>query len=163
MEEKDYKDLLSCLNEEQFTKFINSLNDDPIKGACYNPKNISFEIIKENIFGALNEEYGFLSYPFGTLVGNDPLYFGGAFYPLDHSSFAVSRNLSLFLKDKNDLKILDLCAAPGGKSIALSSLIKPSILVCNDISFKRAEVLNSMQKDLEQKMLLLPVRIHMLS
>lgn len=38
MEEKDYKDLLSCLNEEQFTKFINSLNDDPIKGACYNPK-----------------------------------------------------------------------------------------------------------------------------
>lgn len=141
MEEKDYKDLLSCLNEEQFTKFINSLNDDPIKGACYNPKNISFEIIKENIFGALNEEYGFLSYPFGTLVGNDPLYFGGAFYPLDHSSFAVSRNLSLFLKDKNDLKILDLCAAPGGKSIALSSLIKPSILVCNDISFKRAEVL----------------------
>lgn len=47
----------------------------------------------------------------------------------------------MFLKDKNDLKILDLCAAPGGKSIALSSLIKPSILVCNDISFKRAEAL----------------------
>ena len=125
MEEKDYKDLLSCLNEEQFTKFINSLNDDPIKGACYNPKNISFETIKENISGALDEEYGFLSYPFGTLVGNDPLYFGGAFYPLDHSSFAVSRNLSLFLKDKNDLKILDLCAAPGGKSLHVGDTARP--------------------------------------
>lgn len=141
MNENDYKFLLGDFLKERFDVFYRALEDKPLKGGSFNPRRISFKDIEENMEDARLEEEGFFSYPCGTIVGNNPLYCAGAFYPLDRSSYAVSRNLASALKGKDHPYILDLCAAPGGKSIALCNLLEPGLLVMNDRSLKRAEVM----------------------
>lgn len=139
--EKDYLTLLDDLSEEQFQTFLKSLSDVPTKGACYK-KDLLTEIdLKESISESIIMEENYFKYPFGTIVNDNPIYLGGGFYPLDHSSFAVARNIANNYKGNDKPKILDLCAAPGGKCIALSTILQPSLLVANDITYKRAEVL----------------------
>lgn len=141
MNELDYESLLGDFLKDRFSIFWKAMDDKPLKGASFDERKISFDSLKEAFPEAKYEEKGFFSYSYGTLVSNNPLYCAGAFYPLDGSSFAVSRNLAFYLKDKKDPKVLDLCAAPGGKSIALNNLISKGLLVMNDISFKRAEIM----------------------
>jgi len=68
----------------------------------------------------------------------DPLYHAGAYYAQEASSMLFA-NVVDFSKD---LKVLDLCASPGGKSsLLLSFLSKNSLLVSNELVGKRASVL----------------------
>lgn len=139
--EKNYRTLLDDLTEEQFQMFLKSLSDAPTKGACYKKDSLTENDLKELISESKVIEDNYFKYPYGTIVTDNPLYFAGGFYPLDHSSFAVARNIANAYKGNNKHKILDLCAAPGGKCIALSTILKPDLLVANDITYKRAEVL----------------------
>ena len=73
----------------------------------------------------------------------DPLFHAGCYYVQEASSMfleqAVKQNLNL----THPLKVLDLCAAPGGKSTHLLSLIsKESLLVSNEVIRSRANILN---------------------
>ncbi len=68
----------------------------------------------------------------------DPLYHAGAYYAQEASSMFFA-NVIDFSKD---LKVLDLCAAPGGKSsLLLSFLSKGSLLVSNEMVGKRNSIL----------------------
>ena len=61
-----------------------------------------------------------------------------AHYILDPASVLVARCLPL----ENAEQILDMCAAPGGKSLVLYSKMPPSAkLVCNELSAPRREAL----------------------
>ncbi|CAK1555915.1 unnamed protein product [Leptosia nina] len=55
------------------------------------------------------------------------------FYPLDGSS--VLPVLALCLQQAD--RVLDLCAAPGGKSLITLQTLLPDVLVCNDSSISR--------------------------
>lgn len=44
-------------------------------------------------------------------------------------------------------KVLDACAAPGGKSLIMAQTLYPQLLVCNDISESRLNRLKSVMKD----------------
>lgn len=144
--EIDYrKMLLPPLTEDQFQLFWKSLGQEPVKGAAFDAKRLPFDALLSDIPGAKKTDIGYAEYPFGTLVSHSPLYAAGAFYPMDRSAYRVSQNLSLALPKDRPVTVIDLCAAPGGKSIALSFLLgnRLSLLVANDITFSRAKVLKT--------------------
>jgi len=72
----------------------------------------------------------------------DPAYHAGAYYVQEASSMFLEHVLGLILKDKKGLRILDLCAAPGGKSTLIASLLdKESLLISNEVIRPRAGIL----------------------
>ncbi|MBX2888835.1 MAG: RNA methyltransferase [Ferruginibacter sp.] len=72
----------------------------------------------------------------------DPHFHAGAYYVQEASSMFLYHVLKNCVRLNDDLVVLDLCAAPGGKSTLVQSLLsKESILVCNEIIKSRVSVL----------------------
>lgn len=72
----------------------------------------------------------------------DPLYHAGAYYVQEASSMFLSYVIQQLVPDRNSLCVLDLCAAPGGKSTLIASLLgKDSLLVSNEVIRTRATIL----------------------
>jgi NOL1/NOP2/sun family putative RNA methylase len=84
-------------------------------------------------------EYGFYleERPSFTL---DPLLHAGTYYVQEASSMFLFEVLKQTCNDNNK-KVLDLCAAPGGKSSLLASYFKNSLIVSNEIIKQRANIL----------------------
>ena len=75
--------------------------------------------------------------------GREALHDAGAFYMQEPSAMAVVSALES-VKEIKGLKVLDLCAAPGGKSTQLAALMQgEGILVSNEINRERAQILSS--------------------
>lgn len=72
----------------------------------------------------------------------DPLFHAGAYYVQEPGSMLLSSVLQQLEIDKADPKVLDLCAAPGGKStLLLDWLDGNGLLVSNEVIGKRARIL----------------------
>lgn len=72
----------------------------------------------------------------------DPLFHAGCYYVQEASSMFLEQALKQTTDLSKPLKVLDLCAAPGGKSTHLQSLIsKDSLLVSNEVIRSRANIL----------------------
>ena len=75
--------------------------------------------------------------PFFTF---NPLIHAGAFYVQEASSmflWHILENIGI----NSTAKVLDLCAAPGGKSTLLSSFYNNGVVVCNEVIQSRAAIL----------------------
>lgn len=71
----------------------------------------------------------------------DPCFHGGAYYVQEASSMFI-RHILKQLLPSGPVRILDLCAAPGGKSTLVSSLLgRESLLVSNEVIRSRASIL----------------------
>ena len=72
----------------------------------------------------------------------DPAFHGGAYYVQEASSMFLEHMWKHLLTNKNGLRVLDLCAAPGGKSTLIASLLsEDSLLISNEVIRSRATVL----------------------
>jgi 16S rRNA C967 or C1407 C5-methylase (RsmB/RsmF family)/NOL1/NOP2/fmu family ribosome biogenesis protein len=72
----------------------------------------------------------------------DPLFHAGCYYVQEASSMFLEQALVQTVDLTQPLKVLDLCAAPGGKSTHIQSLISPdSLLVSNEVIKARAGIL----------------------
>jgi 16S rRNA C967 or C1407 C5-methylase (RsmB/RsmF family)/NOL1/NOP2/fmu family ribosome biogenesis protein len=72
----------------------------------------------------------------------DPLFHAGCYYVQEASSLFLEQALLQTIDVAQPLKILDLCAAPGGKSTHLQSLLTAdSLLVSNEVIRSRVPVL----------------------
>lgn len=69
----------------------------------------------------------------------DPLFHAGAYYVQEASSMFLQRVVEQYLP--HDAVALDLCAAPGGKSIVLSDWLTNGFLVSNEIIPNRCAIL----------------------
>lgn len=70
----------------------------------------------------------------------DPLFHAGCYYVQEASSMFVERVLQEYVKEP--VVMLDLCAAPGGKStLCRSSLPEGSLLVANEVMRNRSQIL----------------------
>ncbi|RYY42786.1 MAG: RsmB/NOP family class I SAM-dependent RNA methyltransferase, partial [Chitinophagaceae bacterium] len=72
----------------------------------------------------------------------DPLFHAGAYYVQEASSMFLEVALRQSCELNSPLRVLDLCAAPGGKSTLIQSLLSPeSLLVSNEVIKSRANIL----------------------
>jgi 16S rRNA C967 or C1407 C5-methylase (RsmB/RsmF family)/NOL1/NOP2/fmu family ribosome biogenesis protein len=72
----------------------------------------------------------------------DPLFHAGCYYVQEASGMFLEQALKQTVDLSNQIRILDLAAAPGGKSTHIQSLItKDSLLVSNEVIKSRANIL----------------------
>ena len=72
----------------------------------------------------------------------DPLFHAGCFYPQEASGMFLEEIFRQLELSRENVKILDLCGAPGGKSTHLSSLTGANgLLVANEVIRSRAGIL----------------------
>jgi 16S rRNA C967 or C1407 C5-methylase (RsmB/RsmF family) len=71
----------------------------------------------------------------------DPLFHGGAYYVQEASSMFLWYALKNVADVNARLRIIDVCAAPGGKSTLLTSLFPNSLLISNEVIKSRAAIL----------------------
>lgn len=78
------------------------------------------------------------------LFAQDPAWHAGAYYVQEANSMWVGRCVQEHLSTlEGAAAVLDLCAAPGGKSTHLSSVLRPGdILVANEVIASRAAILH---------------------
>jgi 16S rRNA C967 or C1407 C5-methylase (RsmB/RsmF family)/NOL1/NOP2/fmu family ribosome biogenesis protein len=80
--------------------------------------------------------------PVKPLFTPDPLFHAGVYYPQEASSMFTGEVFRQVTEGMQDLRVLDLCGAPGGKSTHLSALIAGTgFLVANEVIRSRAAVL----------------------
>ena len=73
----------------------------------------------------------------------DPLFHAGVYYVQEASSMFLEQAIRQTCDLKQSMKVLDLCAAPGGKSTLIQSLISDdSLLVSNEVIKTRVSVLS---------------------
>lgn len=72
----------------------------------------------------------------------DPLMHAGAYYVEEPSSMFVEQAWKRIAADIAPARVLDLCAAPGGKTLMLGSLMSRGLLVSNEVVARRATVLS---------------------
>ena len=72
----------------------------------------------------------------------DPLFQAGAYYVQEASSMLLAEAMRQTTNLGRPLRILDLCAAPGGKTTLLASLLLPdSMLIANEVIRTRVPIL----------------------
>ena len=126
------------LGNEAFEQFVVALDEVPPVSVRFNPKKqINSTVHKESVLWC-NEGYYLdqrLTFTF------DPLFHAGCYYVQEASSMFVEQVLRNYTAD-TPLRMLDLCAAPGGKSThARSVLPAGSLLVANEVMRNRSQIL----------------------
>jgi 16S rRNA C967 or C1407 C5-methylase (RsmB/RsmF family)/NOL1/NOP2/fmu family ribosome biogenesis protein len=72
----------------------------------------------------------------------DPVFHGGAYYVQEASSMFLDHIIKEIYKEVNaPVRVLDLCAAPGGKSTLLAAALPRSFIVSNEVIKTRVGVL----------------------
>ena len=118
--------------------FIEALNTTPSVSIRLNPNKASGVLLNEKVdwcdtASYLNER------PIFTL---DPLFHAGAYYVQEASSMFIGYVLTQIIDFNQTLTAIDLCAAPGGKSTHLLSLLNTeSTLFSNEIISNRNSIL----------------------
>lgn len=139
-----FKDLLiESLGAEAASKALDALEEAPAVSVRYNQAKYQ---APEGEAVAWNADGRFLAErPVFTL---DPLLHAGAYYVQDSSAMFVGRifrEILALAQPEGQLRVLDLCAAPGGKTTDLLSALrdcgKDYSLVSNEISSSRVTAL----------------------
>lgn len=124
-----------------YDKFVESLSLPCVKSIYVNENKISVKdflsVVDFPIEQISYEKCGF--YVDSDKKGRHPLHHAGAFYIQEPSAMFTINALTF----KGDEKVLDMCAAPGGKTIQIANRIPQGVLVSNEIVKSRSDILFS--------------------
>ncbi len=140
-EQNEFLNKMKQILGEEFADFEHSLKQPSQKSLIVNENKISVEKFKNIVDFPLEkiayEKAGF--YIDDNKYGRHPLHYAGAFYLQEPSAmFTVNA-----YKFNGDEKVLDMCAAPGGKSIQIANRIPNGVLVSNEVVAARSQILFS--------------------
>ena len=121
-------------------------NGEPITSVRVNPQKIIVAAQAPSFGGSWGEVVPWSSYAYYLLQRPsftfDPLFHAGCYYVQEASSMFLEQALKQTVDLSQPLKVLDLCAAPGGKSTHIQSLLsKDSLLVSNEVIRQRVNIL----------------------
>ena len=129
--------LKSYLSNEEIDKLMNSLNDESLHAVLLNPKKMSDERFLELFPDVIKHPIVAHAYIYKKELynlGKSIYHTLGCFYLQEPSAMVPAYLLNA---EENDL-ILDMCAAPGGKTIQSSFLMKDTgLIISNDLSKPR--------------------------
>lgn len=139
---QDFKNRMKEMLGNEYDAFLASYENEKYQALRLNPlkvqkqvfeKNTSFHVTKvpwsENGYYYEKEDY----------PGKHPYHEAGVYYIQEPSAMAPAE----YLEVKPGERVLDLCAAPGGKSTQLGAALKgEGILICNEINAARAKILS---------------------
>ena len=131
---------MKSLLKDEYDDFKNALLEKPVKGLYLNRN-------KKNVERVLDQNYvehhpivenGYL-YDENYHPGKSAYFLAGLYYIQEPSAMLVADALPI----EPDDFVLDMCAAPGGKSCEIASrLTGEGILIANDIEASRARILS---------------------
>ncbi len=121
---------------DRFLCFETALNSAPLVSIRYNRLKSSDELCEDKVLWASDACY-LEQRPMFTA---DPLFHAGCYYVQEAASMFLEQVVKQYIS--TPVRVLDLCAAPGGKSTHLLSLLpEGSLLVSNEPMPLRANVL----------------------
>lgn len=151
--------LADSVGQEHVRRVLDALGEEPSVSVRVNPHKLPASVSPDRLlspFGVAADpvpwsESGYIleSRPSFT---TDPLFHAGAYYVQDSSAMAVGAVFRACLRESGALaegralRVLDLCAAPGGKTTDLASSLRSMfggsfLLVANEVMKNRASVL----------------------
>lgn len=136
----EYSERMKKLLGNGFDSYINALKSSPIRAFRVNTDKISLEDFKKiNIFSKEEIPYVENGFYFDyDRIGNHPYHHAGIIYVQEPGAMAPAECVDIDL----DWKILDMCAAPGGKSTQLKNKLgENGVLVSNEIIPSRCKIL----------------------
>jgi 16S rRNA C967 or C1407 C5-methylase (RsmB/RsmF family)/NOL1/NOP2/fmu family ribosome biogenesis protein len=126
---------------------VTSIRINPLKTNAHSLWNVEKDINMAGITHAAEHlsipwtEYGYYL-PERPSFTFDPLFHAGCYYVQDASSMFLEQAMGQLTDLSQSLKVLDLSAAPGGKSTHLLSLLsEESLLVSNEVIRPRCNIL----------------------
>lgn len=134
-----FDESMHTLLKEQYSQFVSSLQEPSPVSIRTHPLKGRRPATRQPVPWTLYGEY----LPVRPIFTLDPLFHAGAYYVQDASSMFLEQALKQTLDLRQPLNVLDLCAAPGGKSTdMLSMLSRDSLLVSNETIRSRASILS---------------------
>lgn len=135
-----FEDKMKSLLEEEFDDYIACYEEPRYYGLRVNTKKISVEEFKKicpfEIWPIPWIENGFYYDGDSISPAKHPYYFAGLYYLQEPSAMTPANRLPVEPGDR----VLDVCAAPGGKATELGAkLCGRGVLIANDISNSRAK------------------------
>lgn len=142
---EEFKKEMKELLKDEYEDFINSYDQDRTNAIRINDLKVEKKFFEEsNLFDIDYEKDGVEWADLGYYVSSDkspgknPLHDAGAYYIQEPSAMSVVGKTDI----EEGEKILDMCAAPGGKSTyILSKLNETGILVSNEVNSTRIRAL----------------------
>ncbi len=136
----EYENRMKRLLGEDFDNYLNELQNPPVKAFRVNTDKISVEEFEKlNIFGQEKIPYVNNGYYLDfEKIGNHPYHHAGLIYVQEPAAMAPAECVDI----EPDWCILDMCAAPGGKSTQLKNKLgEKGVLVSNEIIPSRCKIL----------------------
>lgn len=142
-----FENRMKALLGEEYAAFVRALTEeDAVKGLRVNRHKLGAECFEKHAPFALER----LAYtPDGFVVsdeaqaGKHPYHAAGVYYMQDPGAMATVAALPASVWERDDLKILDLCAAPGGKTtqLAAASAARGGLVLANEYNAARSRIL----------------------
>lgn len=140
---QDFRIRMQGMLGEAYPAFLRSYDEEKYQSLRVNTlKGTVEEFLEKAPFAGLTpvswEKNGFY-YRSGETPGRQPLHEAGVYYIQEPSAMAPAG----YLEAKPGEHVLDLCAAPGGKTTQIAACMhNEGILVCNEIHPVRAKILS---------------------
>ncbi len=140
-----FKERMKKLLSDGYDEFEYALtNENAVRGIRINPLKCSDEdFISRNDIELISlgyVEHGYLPNTHIDGIGNTPMHHAGEIYIQDPGAMASVSSLEI----KEGMWVADLCAAPGGKSTQIASLLSGTgFILSNEYVPKRAKILVS--------------------
>ena len=135
-----FVDKMKALLGEEFDDYIKCYDEKRLYGLRVNTKKISVEEFRKICPFEIEPipwiENGFYYDGENVQAAKHPYYFAGLYYLQEPSAMTPANRLPIEFGDK----VLDICAAPGGKATELGAKLNGTgVLMANDISNSRAK------------------------
>jgi len=133
---------MKILLGEKYKSYEKAMHEDSVRGFRINPLKTDIQTFEKNFKYKSelvpHEKYGRILNT-NEKIGNQKEHMSGMIYFQEPSSMLAVSSIDW----SGDERVLDLCAAPGGKSSQVASYVQNGVIVSNEIVTARSKILFS--------------------